>query len=207
MHQPRIKRAGNRPRHTPPIAHPHHQRAIPPRHMAKQHIAMASGGLGIGGHHQIGPQIQGALKQRCHGGVIHNHPRPCRARARGHIGNIHHIQKGVGWAFDINRSCPRKICPPIVLSRQKLHIHPHRAQKILGKNAGNVIAIHRQNNTATHRQTGHQCRRNRGHARGKSQTWRIFQQRQLRLYAVPCRVARTGIKMPPHLHLGQMIGR
>jgi hypothetical protein len=45
---------------------------IAPRHMAKQHIAVPCGGLGICRRHHIGPQIQGALQQRRHGGVVHN---------------------------------------------------------------------------------------------------------------------------------------
>ena len=185
MHLPSLERPRHRPRQPAPIAHPRHKGSVSPRDMAKQHIRMPRRRFGISRHHQIAAQIQGALQQRCHRGVIGNHQGPCRAGTRHHGCNIHHIQTGVRRRFQIDHRSTAKIGAVVIARRHLDHLNAKGRQKACREHPRDIVAIRRNDQPVALFQHRHQRRRNRRHARGKADHLGLFQQRKLGLDGLP----------------------
>ena len=207
MHEPSLKPARNRPGNPPPIPHAAHQPGIAPRDMAKQHIRMPGRRLGIGGHNQIRPQIEGPLQQRRHRRVVDNDPRPHRPRPRRNRSNIAQVQPRVRRRFQMNHRHPGQVHRRHRQSRHFLNQHPHRNQKIPREHPCHIIAIRWDDHPIARLDRRHQGRRDRRHARRERNTRRVLQNGQLLLDLLPDRRRHPRVSERRPLNLGQMIGR
>ena len=100
--------------------------------MAIKHIGMARWRFGISRHHQIRAQIQRALQQGGHGGVVDNQLRPNGMGLARRKRQVAAIEPGVGGGFDENNRGARKICAVHIRGRNQAHLYAQRGQELLG---------------------------------------------------------------------------
>ena len=206
MHQEGLERPRHRAGHPPPVAHPCHQARIAARDMTEQHVGMARRRLGVGGHHQIGAQVQRPLQQRRHRGVVGNHPRPRRAGAGGDGGDVDHVQPGVRRGFQVDHRRAVKAGLGIVAGRQFGDLDAQGFQEAFGEHPGDVIAVGRDDQPVAGLQRGEKCRGDGGHAGRKGDRLGLFQQGKLGLDRLTTRVGIAAVDVVDALDMRQVEG-
>ena len=100
VQKPRLERAGDGAGQTAVFADAGDEGDVAAGDVAEQHIGMAGGGLGVGGDHDIGAEVERALQIGGHGGVVGDDEGPGGVGAGTKRRDIKDIKAGVGGGFD-----------------------------------------------------------------------------------------------------------
>ena len=161
--------------------------------MAEQHVAVAGGGLGVGGDHDVGAEIQRALQQRCHGGVVDDHDGPGLMGAGGGLSDVAEVEAGIGRGLDVDHFRAGKIGGGIGGGGQLGDPDPEALQEFGAEDTGHVIAVRRQDQVVAGLEGREQGGGDGGHAGGEGDAGRILQQGQLLFHLLPGRAGHAGV--------------
>lgn len=95
MHQPSLERAGNAARGLAPAGDVRDDVWIAAGDMAEQHVGMPVGRLGVGSNDDVGAEIERALAERRHRGVVDDDDRARLVRGLGDRCDVANVQSRI----------------------------------------------------------------------------------------------------------------
>ena len=161
--------------------------------VTEQHVRMSVRRLGVGGHDDVGAQVERPLAVGSHGRVVCDDDGARLVGGGGDGGDVANVEIGVGGRFEQDKTVAFKAAIEKACRRAGVDRNAHRLQEPVGQHPRRVVAVGRQKDAIAGPQQAEQDCRDRSHAGRKGDGGGRLQMAEQLLDRVPGRVVETTI--------------